>query len=632
MSLNENLLGLIFIFSPALLILYQKRFSNKILLVSGALVIISKVLEAYLTAFPQIKMIFAGIGVGGFFIFFPAFLLQKKPDDAEKSAITLANGLALALMLSIFFRTAGSTIDISSHGLYQLIGWSLAAIAIFLLIGLYYTNQEIEINKEHAKTDLETKINSGNSLKIVLLTTGLVSVLLMVYFTFSSPTVISRWTEGNYILITLILLLVFSLFTVLELFKPELLTVVKPLVVWFWNGAFVLALVLTILLHQLTFSASAGNYPFTAPPVTLLHLLPLFLMIVLSPVILVDFNLLSRELIETNPGKGTLTIGFTLTSLFLVLMIFAQVFTTVYDYIPVVGPFFRNKFWLVFLITGLAVALPVFLVKKQSYIFSKSVVNLQNQIFAVLLGLLLIGTVAGAVITTPFPPVPETKTSVKILTYNIQQGFNEDGIKNFAGQLEVIRGVDADIIGLQECDTARIANGNADIVRYIADNLNLYSYYGPTTTVGTFGIALLSKYPILNARTFFMYSEGEQTATIEAQIQVETTTFNVYVTHLGNGGPIVQQEAIMDEINGQSDIILIGDFNFRPDTEQYNITTATLDDTWLLKWPTGVDDSEYNASRRIDHVFVSPGTTISDCRFIESPASDHPALWVKIEL
>lgn len=66
-----------------------------------------------------------------------------------------------------------------------------------------------------------------------------------------------------------------------------------------------------------------------------------------------------------------------------------------------------------------------------------------------------------------------------------------------------------------------------------------------------------------------MYSKGEQTATIEVQITVGGKTFNVFVTHLGNSGPLMQQEAVLQEVEGKEHIILMGDFNFRPDTEQY---------------------------------------------------------------
>jgi endonuclease/exonuclease/phosphatase family metal-dependent hydrolase len=106
---------------------------------------------------------------------------------------------------------------------------------------------------------------------------------------------------------------------------------------------------------------------------------------------------------------------------------------------------------------------------------------------------------------------------------------------------------------------------------------------------GTFGIALLSKYPLLNPQTFYMYSEGEQTATIRAQIDVDGMSYNLFVTHLGNGGPMVQQEAILTETAGLENVILMGDFNFRPDTEQYQHTVALLDDAWLSFWPGGDD-------------------------------------------
>ena len=191
--------------------------------------------------------------------------------------------------------------------------------------------------------------------------------------------------------------------------------------------------------------------------------------------------------------------------------------------------------------------------------------------------------------------------------------------------------MDADIIGLQESDTNRISGGNTDVVRYFADNLNLYSYYGPKTVLGTFGIALLSKYPLENPRTFYMYSEREQTATIHAQITVGEIKYNIYVTHLGNGGPILQQGAILKEVDGTEDVVLMGDFNFKPDTPQYQLTIDLLGDAWLLKWPDGIDDQGVNPINRIDHVFVSPGMTVTEAEYIYSPASDHPAEVVTIE-
>jgi endonuclease/exonuclease/phosphatase family metal-dependent hydrolase len=246
---------------------------------------------------------------------------------------------------------------------------------------------------------------------------------------------------------------------------------------------------------------------------------------------------------------------------------------------------------------------------------------------------LILASIVAIVIAFLVAPQPTPQSggapALKVLTYNIQQGYSEDGLENYKGQLELIRSLDPDIIGLQESDTNRIAGGNSDIVRYLADNLDMYSYYGPKTVLGTFGIALLSKYPIERPGTYYLYSAGEQTASIHAQITVGET-YNLYVTHLGNEGPLVQQEALLKVANGEDNVIMIGDFNFKPDTPQYRMTVEMLDDSWLLKWSSGVDEQGLDPVDRIDHIFVSPGMAIRDARYIFSPASDHPAFFVVI--
>jgi len=313
-------------------------------------------------------------------------------------------------------------------------------------------------------------------------------------------------------------------------------------------------------------------------------------------------------------------------------MILAHVFTTVYDYIPVIGPLFRDKFWLVYLVTGLALVLPVFLVRNETYEIEDSSGDLGDGItLRAILSVIAVATIVGVYLISA-KPLQQTggQTTLRILTYNIQQGYSEDGYKNFDGQLELIQSMNADIIGLQESDTNRVAGGNADIVRYFADKLGMYSYYGPKTVTGTFGIALLSKYPIENPRTFYMYSVGEQTAVIEAQIAVEGKTFNIYVTHLENEGPIIQQGELLQLLEGKENVIAMGDFNFRPDLEQYQLTMEVLEDTYLLS-QQDVDIEGFDPSKRIDHVFVTPGIEVSEAVYLTDPQSDHPAMFVVVE-
>jgi endonuclease/exonuclease/phosphatase family metal-dependent hydrolase len=86
----------------------------------------------------------------------------------------------------------------------------------------------------------------------------------------------------------------------------------------------------------------------------------------------------------------------------------------------------------------------------------------------------------------------------------------------------------------------------------------------------------------------------------------------------------------LQELDGLENVIAMGDFNFRTDSEQYALTTQTLEDAWLLRWPSGIDDKGHNPDRRIDHVFLSPGLNVQDARFHTGPESDHPALIVEL--
>lgn len=72
----------------------------------------------------------------------------------------------------------------------------------------------------------------------------------------------------------------------------------------------------------------------------------------------------------------------------------------------------------------------------------------------------------------------------------------------------------------------------------------------------------------------------------------------------------------------------MGDFNFEMDTEQYALTTLTYSSAWMtagLPLPPGLDQEDL-----IDHIFVSDWQSLRMAEYINSPASDHPALLVEI--
>jgi endonuclease/exonuclease/phosphatase family metal-dependent hydrolase len=624
-----HLLALLFLFSSIGLLIFRKTISDKVLFIVGELIIVTRVIEPLLKG--EWFLIFAGLSVGCFLIFFPAYFTRSKNKE-QQTGITLGLSLALAVALSILFRTVNSTLDISVYGWYQIIGWALGILATFMLVGMLLKGEKVEQEKI-----IEEK-SSASFGRILLLTLGLSSIFVIIWFTFVSPTVISRWTEGNYIAIVIGVLAMLLLFIVGVMLRPDLMNHIKSWMLWAWNGLFALSLTLTVLVHQiiptygLFFPGDHTAYPIIAIPTTFAHQIPLIFMILLSPIIYLDFILLSRELLKIKPTPAKIGGAYTLSGgLYLLIAIFLQVLPNVWGYMEPISTGFRDLYWLAFLVPGVFITAPIFLIKKSSLSFEKTVKDLKSHsIILTILGLILVGTVVGALVTSPHPVTQdEGKTSLIIMTYNVREGVNLTGEKNYDGQLELIRSVDPDILALQECDPARIGGGNSDVVRYFADHLNMYSYRGPKTVANTYGTAILSKYPIADVAAAFMYSTHQQIGTTQVQIVYNSTlTFNVFSNHpaaRGDEAKVYQAEELISLTTGLDNVLFCGDFNFRPYSASYNLTVDVLDDSWELMWLEP-------AATRIDHIFLSSGMTVLNAVYIEEGQSDHPAYWIEIQL
>ncbi|MCK4876056.1 MAG: endonuclease/exonuclease/phosphatase family protein, partial [Candidatus Heimdallarchaeota archaeon] len=618
------------------LLFFRKSISNKTLFIVGELIIVTRLIEPLLKG--KGLLILAGLSVSSFLIFFPAYFTRSKNKE-QQTGITLGISLAIAVAVSILFRTVNSTLELSIYRWYQIIGWFLGLVASFMLAGMLLKNEKV-VQKESSEEKSPASFG-----KILLLTLGLSSVFIIIWFTFMSPTSISRWTEGNYIGIVIGVSVMTILFIVGMVVKPDLMNMIKSWMLWAWNGIFALTLTLTVLVHQkiplygIFFPDDPAAYPIIAAPTTWVYHIPLVLMIILSPIIYIDFILLSRELLKIKPKPAKIGGSFALgVGLYGVIMIFMQVLPNVWGYLPPISNVFRDMYWLAFLIPGIFITIPIFLFKKSTLSFEKTAREFKSKsIILTILGLIFIGTVAGAFVSAPHPVAPdERKTSLIVMTYNIRLGVNLTGEKNYDGQLELIRSVDPDILCLQESDTARIGGGNSDVVRYFADKLNMYSYRGAKTVTNTYGTAILSKYPISNVTAFFMYSTHQQISTTQAQIEFNSTlTFNVFSNHpaaRGQEGKIYQIQQMLSQVTGLDNVLFAGDFNFNKTVDQYIMTTAILNDSWVIKHGSFVDIYGYNTITKIDHIFLSPGMTVLDAVYIEKGQSDHPAYWIEIQL
>ncbi|MDD4792688.1 MAG: alkaline phosphatase [Firmicutes bacterium] len=243
---------------------------------------------------------------------------------------------------------------------------------------------------------------------------------------------------------------------------------------------------------------------------------------------------------------------------------------------------------------------------------------------------------------------------VNVMTYNIHSGVGADLLLDLDRIADLILAEGVDIVGMCEVDCGTQRSGEVDQAAYISEKLGYEHVYGRTIYYGggQFGNALISRYPIRSWRNHPLPNPAgnEPRAVLEAQVDVDGTILNVFVTHLdvkAEEGRQAQVGALLD-IASQAvgPKVMMGDFNASPHTEEiaralneFNDTMPTyrvlVDSAELIKeglfardyLKGGYTYDAYSPSRRIDYIFTSFDIGIAQepgaARVPRTLASDH---------
>ena len=619
-SLDEKVLGILFLFSPILLLPFGKRVPRWLMWVMFSLLLIGRGLIPYLTTFE--RMIAAGVASGAALVLIPIMLVSYPEPRKGSRWLIPAQGLALAVGLSVLLRTLNYTLDISLTMSYGWIGWILA-----ILLGITLTQFKWE-----DEPDDPQEIKGITSAAV-----GLVGILTLFYFMLSSPGVIARWTEGNYQLIVITVSLLSLLWLFSSLMRPKWIGEIKPGWLTLWNIFFTISVTLTILAHTFRFPATPDSLPVVVSSPMWYQQIPMVLMLLSFPVILIDFGIFSGLIARAHPTPRKMAPGFLLGVVLMILVIFMNIFSNTWGYVEPISPFFRNKFWLAFLlIAGLVTILATILIRKSKWMVEDEAEKRNVIVLAVFLGAIFIVTLVSAMLTDRYLVPAPIKDSLKVMTFNIQQANDVNGEKSYLEQLALIREVDPDIIGFQESDSARISLGNNDYIRYYANKLGYHAYFGPKTVTGTYGTAILSKYPLENSRSVFTYSDQDEIGTAEAEISVGGRKFTIFNVHPDGSyeAKLVFARTLVERANEKPDVIAIGDYNLRGWEEPYLLIDELYKNAWIDVYPTGIDENglDMSGENRIDHIFVSPHLEVRKPVYILPPESwtDHPVHWAEI--
>lgn len=625
LSMGPELLGILLPLLCLGLLFVGRRHERTALGVSFSFLLITRALCPLLPT--PLSIVDAGLGVAAFL----SLVCRVLTCRMNSGGGNMAAAVGIAVLSSVALRAWGSSCDLSMGGPFVGLGWALIAVAG----GLSLSNARFDASDAPSEAH-------GSIFGAMIAALAAFANISIIYLVFSSPAVISAWSGSSLALGTVLLAVSFACVVGWCALKPAGTCSVPRAVLVVWNVAFILALVNGVYRLVAPLPESPASPPLFAGPAAWSEHILLYVMLVLSPVTLVNLAAVARRGLMSSARGNVLPVLSGMA--FLVLVTMTLIFTNVWGYVGAAGPLLRNRFYVPFLVAGVGMALPLFLPVWKGALQTHTAKSRPwaAVLCACVLALLaIVGVFANAVSPATADAGARRLT---VLTYNIQQGSAADGAQDYWGQLEFLRKVNADIIGLQESDTARPSGGNVDAARFFAESLGYYYYYGPNTVSGTFGTAILSRFPLENPRTFFSYSNIDEIGTAVAEIEVGGRRLAFFNSHPAGNHEAhdAHVEALLEEAWKHKHVVAVGDYNFRQSSSYYARVTAPLVDSWLSLYPdaTGAPHPRWretgpdilDMTDRIDHIFVSPDFEVVEAYYVPPPASrtDHPAHWAVI--
>ena len=233
---------------------------------------------------------------------------------------------------------------------------------------------------------------------------------------------------------------------------------------------------------------------------------------------------------------------------------------------------------------------------------------------------------------------------VRVMTYNIHQGFDARGRHGLEAIAQVIEAEAPDVVALQEITRGWLINGSVDTLIWLSQRLGMDYVFGPAGDA-VWGNAVLSRYPVSAVRNRFM-PNNDQLVMDRAYLTLEVDlgggeSLEVLATHFHNGEEeedtalrMPQAMEVLEAIDSTRTVVLLGDLNASPGhPEMLRIAGAGFVDAFAaagpggdgFTWPAGALD------QRIDYVWTSRDLRISDFSRPVSTASDHLAVAVTVD-
>lgn len=232
---------------------------------------------------------------------------------------------------------------------------------------------------------------------------------------------------------------------------------------------------------------------------------------------------------------------------------------------------------------------------------------------------------------------------VRVLTFNILHGATTKGDFNLDVIADVIKRANPDLVALQEVDFKTKRAKDLDLTTELALRTGMTSYYARAMEYdgGAYGEGVLSKLPILEARTIALPHQSSSEPRAAAEITMVSTPgdtirfIGTHLDHLKENRDRIMQVNKINEILESSPYptILAGDLNDIPDSEPISI----LESIWGAAYHKKLENTFPSDSPRvkIDYVMYAPKSkwkVLESKTICDKIASDHCAYQVVLEL
>jgi len=232
--------------------------------------------------------------------------------------------------------------------------------------------------------------------------------------------------------------------------------------------------------------------------------------------------------------------------------------------------------------------------------------------------------------------------NLKVLTYNIHHGQNNQGAVDLQGIANVILATNPDLVALQEIDSATTRTQGADQLKELASLTGMYTYFAKAMDYegGAYGTGILSRMPITATERIALPGNKDHEPRVASIITLQLpgdSLLQFVSAHLDAGDEptdrINQATALVQRFtNAKTPVILAGDLNAGPASKETGILKQLFTDATQASGPTYPADTP---TVKLDYILVYPKQrfNVTATRVIqETVASDHRPLVAELEI